>query len=54
MFVVEDRSRLPGFAEHVDDLAEVLVSRILRLSLFVDRVIAVFADQENPVDSQFA
>ena len=54
MFVVEDRGGSPSFAIDVNNLAKVLVSRILRLSLFVDRVITVFADQENAVDSQFA
>ena len=44
----------PLDAEHLHDLLEELVARIVRLPLLVARVLAVLADQHHAVDGQLA
>jgi hypothetical protein len=54
MFVVEHRHGAPAVFVDLDNLLEELVARIQRLALFVARVLAVFADQDDAVDGELA
>ncbi len=44
----------PLDAKHFDDLLKELVARILRLALFVARILAVLADNDDAIDRQLA
>ena len=54
VLVVEDRHTATAFAEHPDDLLKELIPRIEPLPLLVGGVVAVFADQQHPVNVQAA
>ncbi len=54
VLVVEDGNAVAALLEDVDDLGEELVPRIERLPLFIARIIAVFADQQDAVDGEFS
>jgi hypothetical protein len=52
MLVVEDRHRAAVLPEHVHDLSEELVARVLLLADGVDRVVPVLPDDQHGVDGQ--
>src|SRR5579862_2046965 len=54
MLVVEDGNAAPAFAKDVDDLCEEFVSWVKGLLFFVSRIVAVFTDEQDAVDSQLS
>ena len=52
MPVIEQRCRAPTVTMHSDDLLKVLVARVEFLTFFIVRINAVFAHQQDAVDSQ--
>ena len=54
MLVDEDGARFAALFEDLDDLFEELVARVELLVLFVVRIVAVFADEDDAVDGEFA
>ena len=53
MLIVEHRHGAPAIPKHFENLLEELIARILRLAHFVTSVIAVFAHNDDAIDSQF-
>lgn len=54
LLIDEHRTRTAACLKHPHHLLEVLVARIELLVLLVGRIVAVLADEENAVNSQFA
>ena len=52
MLVVEDRNGPAVGLENIDHLPEELVTRVERLSFLVARIVAVFTDDQDPVDGE--
>src|SRR6202011_4308225 len=52
MLVTIDRHGAPGLPEHIDDLFVQLIARVQMLSLFVERVFAMLADERNAIDGE--
>lgn len=53
MFVIENRDRLAILLKHFGNFLEELIPRILFLTVLVDRVITMFANDENAIHGQF-
>jgi len=52
MFVIKHRHRPAAGFEDFDDLLKHLISRIQPLPFFVGRILAMFTDQQHPVNRQ--
>ena len=53
MFIVEYGNSSPVLLEYLDGLLKEFESRILDLTFFVDRVLAMFSNNDDSIDSQF-
>ena len=54
MLVDEDRNGSPGCAEDVENLAKISTAGVKLLQSVVERIIAVFRDEQNGVDGELA
>ena len=52
MLIIKNGCRSAGTPIDVDDLLEILIARIKRLTSFVSRITSVFTNEQNTINSQ--